>query len=326
VVVILRQEAYLESLATMSDHYERRIAETGVRSVALSQAVRPGRRDFDWIRQRRDLQHEVKLSLRWRDGVQEDAEDTLRAAALALSQEHPDLQDMFLWSDFAEAAMLRSRERMEAKAERRSTENEVSHSVPENDYAIGAGLNYRTWFSQSSGRPVERGPVGASDDVRPPLPDGWQFMTHHGFAVFFLRLGGYRSARQMDDEGWTALHHAIQATVFWDMAHKVCRGLIPMMNRRWICLKTWSGEPACNGSDIMLERCNIVRLLLEHDADIESHDSQGRTPFLHAAGTGVVDVAQALAAAGCDVWAAAYDGRNALNRCAKSSGSMRWCS
>ena len=82
---------------------------------------------------------------------------------------------------------------------------------------------------------------------------------------------------------------------------------------------------ACNGSDLMLERGNLVRLLIEHDADIEEVDPKGRTPFLHAAGTGVVDVAQALAAAGCDVWAAAYDGRNAANRCAGSSGTMkRW--
>ena len=75
----------------MCETYDGRLAETGRRSVALSQAQRPGTRDFEWIRLRRDLQREVKEALRWRDGVQREAEDTLRTGALALSQAYSDL-------------------------------------------------------------------------------------------------------------------------------------------------------------------------------------------------------------------------------------------
>jgi hypothetical protein len=139
---------------------------------------------------------------------------------------------------------------------------------------------------------------------------------------------------QTDEHGWTALHHSMQATVFWDMAHRVCQGLIEMMDPKWIRMKTWWGKPsgwsalhmACNGKDLMLERGNLVRLLIEHDADIHAVDPQGRTPFLHAVVTGDLDVAEALAAAGCDVWAASYDGRNAADWCSVSSGPMTRCS
>jgi hypothetical protein len=44
VLLLPRQETYLESLATMGDSYHARIAEAGHRSVALSQVQRAGRR------------------------------------------------------------------------------------------------------------------------------------------------------------------------------------------------------------------------------------------------------------------------------------------
>ena len=271
--------------------------------------------------------------MRWRDCVQRAAEDTLRTGALALSQEHPDLQDMFLWAEFAEAAMIRSRERMNAQQEGLCREKMASQPVRHHEYVYGADLRYRSFFSQASGRAVEEGLVSASYDVRPPWPVGWRSMTNQAFALEFLRLGGYRSAMQTDEHGWTALHHAMQATVFWDMAHRVCQGLIEMMNPRWIRMKTWSGKlsgwsalhMACNGSDLMLERGNLVRLLIEHDADIIAVDPRAERLFCTRPAPEswtLLKLWQPQVA----MWAASYDGRNAANRCSGSSGTMKRCS
>ena len=99
-------------------------------------------------------------------------------------------------------------------------------------------------------------------------------MTDRAFAGEFLRTGGYSSPEQTDHNGWTALHHAMQATVHWDLGARVCRGLIAMMSRAGLRAKTWGGRPsgysvlhmASNGSDVLLQRMDIVRLLLDRDA------------------------------------------------------------
>ena len=79
----------------------------------------------------------------------------------------------------------------------------------------------------------------------------------------------------------------------------------------------------CNGGDCENQRASLASLLIARHADPDATDDEGRTPFLLAAGTGVIDVAQALSQAGCDLWAQSRDGRNAGDRCIGSSGAMK---
>ena len=78
-----------------------------------------------------------------------------------------------------------------------------------------------------------------------------------------------------------------------------------------------------NGSDVGHDRAHMVTLLLEGKAEVDARDEKGRTPFLLAAGTGVVDVAEALMQGGADVFVEDPDGRNAMDRAQGSSGQMK---
>ena len=323
----------MAEMADMAMVYDARRGDVISRLQALSQEAGRGYRTKEWIQRHRNLQRELKMWLRWRENQEHEQQDRLRLEALALSHEYLDLSDLLLWADYAELAMEKSQQRDEERQERerQREEDQALRQERSNQYAYGADRRYREWFSEASGRPVHKGPVGCTDPVYPSLPEGWRFMDDIAFATHWLRLGGYRSAQQTDEQGWTALHHAVQATVYWDMGHRVCRGLISMMDPTWLRAKTWGGRPAgysalhmaCNGSDIRLERGDLVRLLLDKQADLEAEDNTGRTPWLLASGTGIVDVAQALSQAGCDIYRTSWDGRNAADRCWGSSGSMR---
>ena len=81
-----------------------------------------------------------------------------------------------------------------------------------------------------------------------------------------------------------------------------------------------------NGSDDMLLRTSLVEELLQKGVEVDPRNDKHLTPFLLAAGTGVVDVAGALSQFGADIHAESLDRRNAADRCAKSSKSMKTCS
>ena len=67
---------------------------------------------------------------------------------------------------------------------------------------------------------------------------------------------------------------------------------------------------------------NLVRLLIDRNADLEDRNERKLTPWLIAAGCGAVDTAVALSQAGCDVSATCPQGSNAADRCAGSSSQM----
>ena len=59
--------------------------------------------------------------------------------------------------------------------------------------------------------------------------------------------------------------------------------------------------------------------------EVDPFDDQGRTPLMHAVGTGLLDVAKALVQAGADPNLLSHDGRNIADRCKGSSGMMfKW--
>jgi hypothetical protein len=69
----------------------------------------------------------------------------------------------------------------------------------------------------------------------------------------------------------------------------------------------------------------LCELLLDHGVDVDVPDDLGRTPLHLAAGTGVVDAAKVLVAAGADVYHLDLKGRTCLDKCEKSSGTMKEC-
>ena len=327
------QDAYLGDLAAFSMEYDVGSRDAFERIVALSQGTPKGQRGRDWILQMREAQRDLRTVMRRRDHQEFDWEDCLRRTSLELCREFSDLEDLMVWSDSSLSAMERSAERESLNDElERKQRAAWSQEDANRWYASRADQRYREWFAKASGRPAHRGHVGASEPIYPELPAGWRNMSNVAFAYQFLQLGGYSRAMQTDEQGWTALHYACQATVFWDIAHRVCYGLIEMMDAtsRGLNATTWGGRPigysalhfAANGSDSSLERGNLVRRLIAAEADVDARDAKGRTPFLHACGTGVVDVAQALSQAGCDIHVCSWDGRNGADRCQYSSGSM----
>ena len=155
------------------------------------------------------------------------------------------------------------------------------------------------------------------------------------WAKHFLRIGGFeqsqRGAETVDDDGWLPLHHAIQSTVHWSQGIATCRGLIDMMGDERLRAKTGGGRPAgytalhlaCNGSDRLFQRAIIVELLLQRRADPDvTDDTGGRTPLHLAAGTGVLEQAKLLVEAGADIHAVDQNGKNALDKCMRGSGTL----
>ena len=336
------QDQYLAELADYGMEYQQQSEVILERLVALSQERRRGAdgglvtaehitRQHAWIQRRREHQGRLSSMQRWREERQHAAQDKLRQESLALSQEYPALQDLMLGGDFAEEGMLKSEQRAERREQEaeREREQQASSQVYPTWYAVGAYQKYISFFAKASGRSVSDGPPGVYDTVRPELPLHWRGMNNTAWAFWWLGMGGYRHAEQTDEHGWTALHHAIQATVYWDIAPRICRGLIPMMSSDWLRARTWGNRMigytplhcCCNGSDLKLQRADICRLLIQYEADIEARDDCDRTPFLLACGTGLLDVAQALSHLGADVHAIA-DERNAADRSRSSSSSV----
>ena len=138
------------------------------------------------------------------------------------------------------------------------------------------------------------------------------------------RLGGYSSCNQVDDNGWTPLHHCVEAMVHWDQAWKIGVTLIDKMEVQWLRAKTERGQPppphrtalhmmACN-SDRAVRKPELVVLLANKVGDVDPTDDQGRTPLMHAVGTGLLNVAKALVDARVDPIMTSDDGRTLANR------------
>ena len=82
---------------------------------------------------------------------------------------------------------------------------------------------------------------------------------------------------------------------------------------------------AAHGSDCLQIRASIVELLLATGVEVDPRTSTGCTPLHLAAGMGVVDVAQALVRGAADLNAVDRNGKNALDKCIKSSSTMAKC-
>ena len=188
---------------------------------------------------------------------------------------------------------------------------------------------YSRFFNEAAGRPADAGPPGATCE-QPQLEE---FVDNDQMVKWWLDLGGYTTICQVDENGWTPLHHCVEAMVHWDQAWKIAIALIDGMaasqdGEKWLRAKTQKGQPphraalhmlACN-SDRTLKKADIAHMLARKANEVDPTDDQGRTPLMHAVVAGLLDVAQALVKAGADPHLVSNDGRNIADRCTGSSG------
>jgi hypothetical protein len=250
--------------------------------------------------------------------------------ALSQGPHGAELADILVLPDYVEDAVDQvAKQEMIEEQKRMAKEDAEARSTA---CACGVDVKLRSWFAEAAGRTLADGPPPAGCD-QPGLEPKIAAGSDLEIAAWFSRFAGFESVNDVDDNGWTPLHHAMQSTVHWVEGHRVCRGLMQMMDVARLGAKTTGGRMvgwtvvhmAANGSDCQLQRANLLQELLQRGVDPEVLDEKGRTPFLVCAGSGAVDTARVLSQAGVNVHAVAADGRNAADRCLQSSGEMkRW--
>ena len=260
---------------------------------------------------------------------------------------NPDVVDLLKIDDWVEGIVLwylSRQEKLEAEAKAEEQHNAAAASQGPGEAASqGPGVAasqdkipsarpaYSRYFNKAAGRPLDAGPPGATCEQPPPLGK----LGRDELVKFWLDMGGYSSTNQIDENGWTPLHHCVEAMVHWDQAWKIAEALIDAMGdtddgERWLRAKTERGQPpnrtalhmlACN-SDRALKKAELAAKLARISRSVDPIDDQGRTPLMHAVGTGLLDVAQALVRAGADITRRSMDGRNLADRCKGSSGHV----
>jgi ankyrin repeat protein len=113
----------------------------------------------------------------------------------------------------------------------------------------------------------------------------------------------------VDGNGWSALHHAADASSYSWRAMEAALVLVEQTPPHVINAHTTGSQPsgytclhfACDGSDKKLARAGLVDSMLRRGASVDSRDDKGNTAFLLASATGVTDVVEVLVHAGADV-------------------------
>ena len=295
-----------------------------------------------WILRRREVD---KLQM---DFWAEYAQDMENAkVALAEMVVHirdnfkPDVVDLLKFDDWVEDILQWHANKVEKQKKQNAMKEADAASqgvaarqgvAASQDRVWSARPRYHRFFNEAAGRPADSGPPGATCE-QPQKPA--QDMDNEQWVKWWLDLGGYSSCNQVDENGWTPLHHCVEAMVHWDQAWKICNALIQKMaaSQEGVkCLRaqTLKGQPphrtalhmlSCN-SDRALKKAEMALFRAQAANEVDPLDDQGRTPLMHAVGTGLVDVAKALVQAGADPNLQSHDGRNIANRAHGSSGMM----
>jgi hypothetical protein len=247
----------------------------------------------------------------------------------------PGASEAVVLADFTNEALERLRAKEEEKAADAAGSSQVGAMPADERVArISAKEKYLAYFLEGTGRSPDEGALGAWSPEPAVTPQQLSW-TVDDWAKFWLARGGFEPSEQgantCDVNGWLPLHYALQATVYWSQAHRVVRGLIPMMSKNRLQAKTTGGRPmgwtplhmAANGSDREMVRAELCQLLLDRRVHVDPEDNEGRTPLHLAAGTGVVDTAQVLVGAGANVHHLDHRQRNCLDKCHSSSGTMK---
>ncbi|MCP4244833.1 MAG: ankyrin repeat domain-containing protein [bacterium] len=317
--------AAMEALAAAHD------VDDGVwrESMADLLAVPLLERDEAWRRRRRAGREGLMEQLVGRRKAKEAQRLAHGAAIIGELHSVPHaVVDELTLADFSHEAVALAEGASEEASSQESSGAEASSQGP----VRCAREAYRSVFLDLAGRGSGEGPPGAWA-VQPAVTPEQERWTEEQWAMDWLRRGGFPDARSVDADGWLALHHAIQATLYWEHAWRVVEGLIGMMDEAGLRAKTRGGRPqgwaalhlCCNGSDRDFRRAGLVASLLRARADVEQRDESGSTPLLRAVGTGVVDVARQLLEARAMVDVANARGVGVLQMAAQSSSTMRRC-
>ena len=136
--------------------------------------------------------------------------------------------------------------------------------------------------------------------------------------------GETQDTREVDDQGWSGLIHAANASQYCLRAALAARALAQTSD---VNLRTTGAQPpqqaalhfACSGSDTSFQRVYVVEALLEARAQLEAATPKGATPLLLAASSGLTDICRVLLAAGADRSAKNKKGKGALELARGSS-------
>ena len=149
----------------------------------------------------------------------------------------------------------------------------------------------------------------------------------------------------VDTDGWTPLIHAVNASSYSVRAQEAAIFLLinspfmessgrrgqPSVAHKVVNMATTGARPpgktallfACSGSDVSYMSHRIVAALLTARADIEARDSNGNTPFLLAAASGITDVVELLINRRADLHVTNHAGKGALQLARKCSSDVR---
>ena len=135
----------------------------------------------------------------------------------------------------------------------------------------------------------------------------------------------------MDENGWSALHHAVDATSYSWRAMEAAKALVTITPTVVLNSRTTGSQPsgytclhfASDGSDKSFARADFVRALVGRNASLENKTATGNTAFLLACGTGVTDIIQALVDSRADVNALNDRQVGGFQRAHNSSSSSR---
>ena len=334
------QVAYLEKLDAAEKKYDEDDDDWCSRFTDLQKAW-IWERDTAWHDQRRGMHSARSRAIQER--LQGELDDTLEharkvRAKLREFEGTPSTDraaDAVELTEFTQVALARLRAKEEsdaascqggehlsltpAKGEEPSCEHDAKRQLAE-------------YFNQGSGRSWKEGTFGTGHPD-PPCSEAMKQWDDAQWAQHFLVLGGFEDADAEEKDGWLALHHAIQSTVYWSYGIAATRGLIEMMHASRLRAKTRDGRPAgytalhmaANGSDRLRQRSLIIKLLLEKGVSVNETDPKGRTPLHLAAGTGVLDSVKVLVDGKADLEACDENGKNALDKSLKASGSVSQC-
>ena len=198
-----------------------------------------------WLQERRNMRDALTSMYRSYRHQKRAARAEFGLAVAKMLYELPDeVTDSVAVGEFAMAAM---------HAVDSSDEDDVDTNVFAVPTGVPAGTpkpNYSERFCKLIGRDPRMGPPGTSC-MQPRLTPAQSLWEPDDWAREWLRMGGFRHATEYDEDGWLPIHHAIQATVYWEKAVDVVFGLVPLMlaspdqpGHNWLRAKTTGVAPA----------------------------------------------------------------------------------
>ncbi len=180
--------------------------------------------------------------------------------------------------------------------------------------------------------PNHRGRKAGSLTQEIPLSEEEKSDNYTKFGLWiewWMKMGGWRAIDQVDDNGWTPLHHALDSMTFSERAGHVARALIND-GPNVVHVATTGSQPnkytplhfACDGSDLVFGSAGVVAMLLDAESDIEARGGKENTPLLIAAGAGLTDVCKVLVQRGADICATNYQKKSCWQKARGSSPSL----